>query len=208
MKGYPKPYCVNGEWYQPIPDARGFRQRGLASWYGKDFHGKKTSNGEIYNMYARTAAHKTLPLGTLVSVRNLENGKSVEARVNDRGPFVRGRIIDLSYTLAGELGVVGPGTAPVEVVALAAPVGSHDPNVYYTGNFTIQVGAFRQRDNAERLRDKLGERYRNAHVVSAEVGGEMYYRVRVGKCSSLAEAARHEKALGGAGYPEAFIVAE
>ena len=93
--GYPKPYKVFGKWYQPLPDSKGFRQRGIASWYGKDFHGKKTSNGETYDMYAMTAAHKTLPLGTYVRVHNLENNRTLEVRINDRGPFVRGRIIDL-----------------------------------------------------------------------------------------------------------------
>jgi hypothetical protein len=106
--GYPKPYKVFGKWYQPLPDSKDFRQRGIASWYGKDFHGKKTSNGEIYDMYAMTAAHKTLPLGTYVRVHNLENNRKLEVRINDRGPFVRGRIIDLSYTAAKNLDSSGP----------------------------------------------------------------------------------------------------
>ncbi|MEJ2284633.1 MAG: septal ring lytic transglycosylase RlpA family protein, partial [Desulfobacterales bacterium] len=155
--GYPKPYKVFGKWYQPLPHSKGFRQRGIASWYGKDFHGKKTSNGDIYNMYAMTAAHKTLPLGTFVRVRNLENNHEVEVRVNDRGPFVRGRIIDLSYAAAKDIGIVGPGTARVEVVALGTPVStdagsstSYVQGDYYSGNFTYQVGAFVNRENAER----------------------------------------------------------
>ena len=119
-EGAPRPYRVNGDWYQPLASARAFRERGLASWYGKDFHGKKTSSGEVYDMYAMTAAHKILPLGTYVRVRNLENGRVADVRINDRGPFVRGRIIDLSYTAARKLGVVGPGTARVEVTALGA----------------------------------------------------------------------------------------
>ena len=94
-KGHPKPYRVNGNWYKPMPDAKGFSQRGIASWYGKKFHGRKTSSGEVYDMYAMTAAHKTLPLGTWVRVRRLDSGKQIVVRVNDRGPFVHGRIIDL-----------------------------------------------------------------------------------------------------------------
>jgi rare lipoprotein A len=107
-------------WYQPLPHARDFRQRGEASWYGRDFHGRQTASGEIYDMYAMTAAHKTLPLGTYVRVQNRDNNKTVDVRVNDRGPFVRGRIIDLSYTAAHKIGVVGPGTAAVEIAALGA----------------------------------------------------------------------------------------
>ena len=154
--GYPKPYKVFGKWYQPLPDSKGFREFGRASWYGRDFHGRRTSNGEIYDMYAMTAAHKTLPLGTRVSVRHLENGRRIEVRINDRGPFVRGRIIDLSYTAARQLGIVGPGTGPVEVVALATPIAAGGPQVkldLYSGNFTFQVGAFGVRENAERLKE-------------------------------------------------------
>ena len=118
LKGHQKAYEVNGERYHPLRDHAGFTEEGLASWYGSDFHGKRTSNGELYDMYAQTAAHKTLPLGVSVRVTNTANGRSTVVRVNDRGPFVRGRIIDLSYTAAKELGVVGPGTAPVRVEAL------------------------------------------------------------------------------------------
>jgi rare lipoprotein A len=114
---YPKPYKISGKWYQPLPYARGYRERGLASWYGKKFHGRKTANGETYNMYGISAAHKTLPLGTYVTVKNLDNGKTLVVRINDRGPFVKGRIIDLSYGAAKKLGVVGPGTARVDVLA-------------------------------------------------------------------------------------------
>ncbi len=113
-----RPYVIKGITYYPIPSAQGYREQGIASWYGKPFHGRRTSNGEIYNMYADTAAHKTLPMGTMLLVRNLDNGRSTVVRINDRGPFVRERIIDLSYTKAQELDVVGRGTARVEIVAL------------------------------------------------------------------------------------------
>ena len=213
--GHPKPYKVFGQWYQPLPDSKGFRQRGIASWYGKDFHGKKTSNGEIYNMYAMTAAHKTLPLGTYVRVHNLENNRRVDVRINDRGPFVRGRIIDLSYSAADDIGIVGPGTARVEVIALATPTvtdggtpRSYESVDLNSGNFTFQVGAFVNRDNAERLVAKLSEKYKNAHIAVYDRGDQIFYRVRVGKFTTLNQAETQESILISDGYPDLFIVAE
>ena len=111
-----RPYTIKGKQYVPLASASGYVEKGRASWYGKKFHGRKTSNGETYNMYAMTAAHKTLPMNTWVRVENLENGKQIKVRVNDRGPFVSGRIIDLSYTGAKQIGMVGPGTARVRVL--------------------------------------------------------------------------------------------
>jgi len=213
--GYPKPYKVFGKWYQPLPDSKGFRQRGIASWYGKDFHGKKTSNGEIYDMYAMTAAHKTLPLGTYVRVHNLENNRKLEVRINDRGPFVRGRIIDLSYAAAKELGLVGPGTAKVEIVALGTPATTDGgtgrtfvQGDYYSGNFTFQVGAFANRENAERLKRKLAEQYKNAHITRYDRGDKVFYRVRVGAFKTLEDAVLNEALLIQDGYADAFMVAE
>ena len=213
--GHPKPYKVLGKWYQPLPHSDGFRQRGLASWYGRDFHGKKTSNGEIYNMYAMTAAHKTLPLGTYVRVHNLENNRSTVVRINDRGPFVRGRIIDLSYSAAKEVGIVGPGTARVEVVALgnrSASSGNtastYTPGDYYTGNFTFQVGAYLSRDNAERQKRRLAQRYKNAHITVYDRGDQIFYRVRVGRFSTLEEAVEQEKILIQDGFADPILVAE
>jgi len=213
--GYPKPYKVWGKWYQPLPDAEGFRQRGLASWYGKDFHGKKTSNGEIYNMYAMTAAHKTLPLGTHVRVHNLENGKKTDVRINDRGPFVRGRIIDLSYTAAKKVGLVGPGTAKVEIFVLGSPTTtdggtsrSYVQQDLYSGNFTFQVGAFLNRENAERLKRELAQSFKNAHVTEYDNGEQIFYRVRVGKVTTLEQAGKYEEYLIQNGFPDAFVVAE
>ncbi len=214
--GHPKPYRVNGTWYQPIPHARGFEQQGLASWYGRQFHGRRTSNGETYDMYAITAAHKTLPLGTYVRVHNLENGKTLDVRINDRGPFVRGRIIDLSFSAAKALGVVGPGTAKVKITALGAPVQSagvaaapaYAPLDYYSGNFTFQVGAFMERANAERLVGKLDQRYQNAHMTTYFDGRRTFFRVRVGRSTSLEQAVEYEQALIRDGFPETFIVAE
>ncbi len=212
----PKPYRVGKYWYHPLSHARDFRERGIASWYGDAFHGKQTSSGEIYDMHAMTAAHKTLPLGVFVRVTNLKNDKSIEVRINDRGPFVRGRIIDLSYTAAKKLDIVGPGTAPVEVVALGAPSspdaaatdGKYVKIDYFSGEFTIQVGAFSDQKNAQRLQSKLNESYANAHVVPYDNGRQIYYRVRVGKYTQLDKAEHFEQKLIENGYPEAFIVAE
>lgn len=115
------PYRVDGIRYEPMVSSLGYSERGVASWYGQDFHNKATANGECYNMYAFTAAHKTLPLPSVVRVTNLENNQSVVVKVNDRGPFVRGRTIDLSYAAAQSIGMVGNGTAPVLVEAIGGP---------------------------------------------------------------------------------------
>jgi rare lipoprotein A len=213
---YAKRYKVMGKWYEPRLDSHGFRQTGLASWYGKDFHGKKTANGETYNMYAMTAAHKTLPFNTYVRVHNLENGQRIDVRVNDRGPFVRGRIIDLSYTAAQEIGIVGPGTARVKIVALGKvdePLSKSEQQRsyltvdYYEGNFTFQVGAFLERQNAERLKAKLAKTYINAHITTYQKENDTFYRVRVGKFSNLNKAIEYEKILKNDGY-DPIIVAE
>jgi rare lipoprotein A len=217
LPGYPKPYKVMGKWYQPIPHAKDFRQDGIASWYGKEFHGRNTSNGEIYDMHAMTAAHKTLPLGTYVRVQNKNNNKEVILRVNDRGPFVKNRIIDLSYTAAKKLGAIGPGTIPVKVTALGAAEGpvkktgipdSFVPVDYDIGTFTFQVGAFKDKENAERLMQKLNEKYKNVHISVLKSDPEILYRVRVGKYSSLHQIIKDEKILKDVGFQDAFIVAE
>jgi rare lipoprotein A len=215
-QGYPKPYRVYGQWYQPLPHAKGFVQEGVASWYGDQFHGRRTSNGETYNMYDLTAAHKTLPFGTFVRVENLDNGHSVDVRINDRGPFVRSRILDLSYKAAKEIGMLGPGTAQVRVTALGAPAppenGGQGPQFlpmdYYSGNFTFQVGAFTEQANARRLLEKLDKKYNNAHMVPYYDGQRTFYRVRVGRSNSLEEAIAQEQLLVQDGFPDTFIVAE
>lgn len=209
---YPKPYQVFGKWYQPISDSKGYCERGIGSWYGEDFHGKKTSNGETYNMYDMTAAHKTLPLGTIVKVLNLDNNKEIIVRVNDRGPFVKERIIDLSYEAAKRIGIAGPGTASVEVAAIGQEVRSETDRVapvdYYSGNFTFQVGSFADKSNAERLKAKLEQKYKNAHINVFDDGNRILYRVRVGLCSNLDDTAKYEKILTKDGYAGVFAVAE
>jgi rare lipoprotein A len=168
-------------------------------------------------MYAMTAAHKTLPLGTFVHVRNLDNGAEVTVRINDRGPFVKGRIIDLSYTAAKKIDIATSGTAPVVIVALEhenrhrsqkKEKSEPEPLDYYKGNFTFQIGAFSDEQNALRLKERLNQTYKNAHVSEYDNGQEMLYRVRVGRASSLEQAIEYEKALIEQGFKDVFIVAE
>lgn len=211
------PYKAGKKWYKPLSHSKEFIQRGKASWYGKKFHGRKTSNGEIYNMYAMTAAHKTLPFGTYVRVKNLNNKKKITVRINDRGPFVAERIIDLSFAAAKKIGIIGTGTAPVKIVALGTAVQSAEkeskrrsyiPADYHNGNFTFQVAAFKNRENAKRLKQKLDRSFENAHLVTYDNGEEIFYRVRVGRCSTLTQVIEFEKLLNQKGFTDPFVVAE
>jgi peptidoglycan lytic transglycosylase len=158
----------------PVPQGSGRTEEGKASWYGAPFHGRRASNGEVYDMYKLTAAHRTLPFGTVVRVTNLDNGKSTVVRITDRGPFVDNRIIDLSLAAAREIESVGPGVVPVRLEILSAI----DPN---SGFFTVQVGAFRDRANAERLRDRLNASYSPIFIQQIDTADGAFYRVRVGK---------------------------
>ena len=133
-KATQRPYVINGITYYPIPSARGYVERGIASWYGEPFHGRRTSNGEIYDMYGDTAAHKTLPMNTMLLVKNLENGRTTMVRINDRGPFVQDRIIDLSFTKAKALGLAGKGAGKVEIVAMAESEQLSAPEVMVAAN--------------------------------------------------------------------------
>ncbi len=159
---------------------QGSRESGLASWYGHDFHGRKTSNGETYDMYGQSAAHKTLPFGTLVRVTDLESGRNIETRINDRGPFVYGRIIDLSYGSAKALGIVGKGVARVtlEVIELGE----------VKSKFMIQVGLFSVLDNANRVKEKLEKEDQKVYIDQIETDGQLLHRVRVGPFVSKKEA--------------------
>jgi len=154
----------------------GYAEEGNASWYGEPFHGRRGANGEVYDMHKLTAAHRTLPFETRVRVTNLNNGKSTTVRITDRGPFVENRVIDLSLAAAREIGLVGPGTAPVRVEVL----GGVDPTA---GFFTVQVGAFRDRGNAERLRNRLSGSYTPILVQQYDAPDGAFYRVRVGRIS-------------------------
>lgn len=257
--GNPDSYVVFGKRYYTEKDSRGHVERGLASWYGKPFHGRKTSSGEIYDMHAMSAAHKTLPLPTYARVTNLENGRSVVVRINDRGPFHGPRIIDLSYTAAVKLGVVKHGTAKVEVRAIDPRHRRSDAGPFLAGTgstrssnakatparrvrpaqsagrgeqeqppvqrattalassrlrpveaqstghpgrtFYLQVGAFGDQKNAERLRERLSRLVaRNEVKVLAPNGsGTPLYKVRVGPLGSERDAARVSQEIAGLG---------
>jgi rare lipoprotein A len=152
----------------------GNAQTGIASWYGPEFHGKSTSSKEIYDMNDLTAAHKTLPLGTFVMVTNLANGRAVTVRINDRGPFAKHRVIDLSYAAAKALDMIGPGTAPVRIDVLknvSPPASSQQ--------FSVQVGSFVVRENALALRRELEKNFVGVYVSPYETTRQIYYRVRV-----------------------------
>jgi rare lipoprotein A len=148
-------------------------QYGVASWYGSDFHGKPTSSGEIYDMYQLSCAHKTLPLGTTVIVTNLENGQSLELRVNDRGPFVKERIIDLSYAAAKILGIYQKGTAFVKVETVG-------PWIEEPQRLALQVGSFADEANAQKLAEVLRKNFEDVYVAKVETSTQTYHRVRVG----------------------------
>ena len=162
---------------KPGPAPSGYTEEGNASWYGEPFHGRRASNGEIYDMYKLTAAHRTLPFETIVRVTNVNNRKSTVVRITDRGPFIENRIIDLSLAAAREIDSVGPGVVPVRVEVLSPGI---DPT---SGFFTVQVGAFRERANAERLRDWLNVSFSPIFIQQYDSPDGVLYRVRVGKIS-------------------------
>jgi rare lipoprotein A len=149
-------------------------QFGVASWYGGEFHGRPTSSGEVYDMYQLTCAHNTLPLGTIVMVTNLEIGRSLELKVNDRGPFVKERILDVSYAAAQMLGIWGKGTAPVKVEVVSLAI---EPAL----RFTLQVGSFTDEANAQKLAEQLRRSFENVYVATVETLTQKYHRVRVGQ---------------------------
>jgi rare lipoprotein A len=209
--GNPPFYDVFGQRYYVLPSADGYLERGVASWYGPTFHGGNTSSGEVYDMYGMTAAHKTLPLPSYARVTNLKNGKSVIVRINDRGPFVANRLIDLSYTAAAKLDMIQGGTTLVEVRALTpgvpdelsrsaeAPV----PALY------VQAGAFADPQNAQRTLARLqAAGLENASVASPVQGLSHLYRVRLGPVHSVAEFDELAARLAALGFPEARLASE
>jgi len=214
-----RPYTIMGVTYYPLKDAYGYRKTGTASWYGKKFHGRRTASGEIYNMRAVTAAHKTLPLQTMVEVTRLDTGKKIVVRINDRGPFVANRIIDLSYAAAQRLGMANRGTAKVRVVALARgrpgkrnapPVIAGPAPDFSHGRFWIQVGAFGLSENAERLRDRLlfpRDRIRLKPTPGGD-GEKSFIRVQIGPYAEMGLADRALAAAVEQGFKTSFIVAD
>jgi len=219
--GNPKNYKVLGKWYSIRQSSKGYSKKGIASWYGKKFHGHRTSSGETYNMYAMTAAHKTLPLPTYVRVTHLENGKSVIVKVNDRGPFHENRIIDLSYSAAKKLGVTTKGTGIVKVIAI-------DPKTYQKkepyqpsvkrpsalstypakSNYKLylQVGAFVSQQNANKLHKRLSRMFKQQQIHSDFASEKNVYRVRIGPLASVAVADKLSVYLNNKGIPTAQII--
>lgn len=229
-----KPYRIAGKTYYPLESSAGYDRTGIASWYGRDFHGKKTANGERYDMHALSAAHKTLPLPTLVRVTNLENGRSIVVRINDRGPFVKSREIDLSYAAAKALGYDKKGTTRVRVQALdgsrTAVASSHQPVTTPTTasaakpapilqsksmqseppipGMYVQLGAFGQTSNADRLRNTLKIEYPSVRVQPFMSNMRRLYRVRIGPYSDVRNIESTVLNLQEKGYNDAIVIIE
>lgn len=215
--GNPSTYTVEGRTYHVLHSSRGYVKRGVASWYGTKFHNQRTSSGEAYDMYAMTAAHKTLPLPTFVQVTNLRNGKKIIVKVNDRGPFLHNRLIDLSYAAAAKLGMLATGTAPVEVRAI-------DPKAYarrrrekarrhaHAPSYALylQVGAFSDRRNAEQLRAHLNYIAADkVHITPARVNDRRkIFRVRIGPLPDVDRADSLAHKLSRHGIKEADLVVD
>jgi len=225
------PYRVAGQWYYPMQAAGAYDETGVASWYGRDFHGKDTANGERYDMHALSAAHKTLPMPTLVRVTNLENGRAVVVRVNDRGPFVKSRLIDLSYAAARELGFDTQGTARVRVQTLDQPAPTQaasqpmprnvqpaspalvafawaDPGPAAKGAIYVQLGAFSSEINAMRLRDALNQSFANVLIQPRHLSGQTLYRVRIGPFEDMRNIENTVQTLQHNGYDNAVVIIE
>jgi rare lipoprotein A len=184
-------------------EIRGEKRSCTASWYGREFHGKPTASGESFNMFALTCAHKDYPLGTKVKVTNPSNRSEVDCIVNDRGPFVSGRDIDLSYAAAKRIGLIGPGVARVDI----EPLGRYTRYVkevrysHVEGTLvTVQIGSFREESNARRLKQGLELHYKDVYIMQANVGKDSYYRVRLGKFKDSVEALKLANTLAQEGY--------
>lgn len=210
-----RPYVIKNHTYYPLPSAHGYEETGIASWYGKGFHGHSTSNGEIYNMHDATAAHKLLPMGTMLLVTNLKNGKQTVVRVNDRGPFAQGRIIDLSYTAAQKIGLIHSGTAKVTITALGE-VKRIKGKIQYkkkyaelkSGQYYVQIGAFANKFNSIRLQEKFIDAGHRAVIKKTTFqNGKVIYKVWVFVGRTLNSARKSEQALLDKGYKGAFIIA-
>lgn len=177
----------------------GTTQRGLASWYGPKFHGRATASGEIFNMHGLTAAHRDLPLGSMIEVTHLDTGRQITVRVNDRGPFVRGRILDLSYGAAQKLGMVKAGVAQIELRVVS--LGKGAPGRTYTAAYTVQAGAFREPANAVQLHGELKRDFPDAEIVVEPP----WHRIRIGRFSRRSEAEALRKQLRHRGLKAVII---
>lgn len=221
-------YEVLGKRYTVMPTSAGYQQRGVASWYGKKFHGNLTSNRETYDMYAMTAAHKTLPLPTYVRVRNLRNNKSIVVRVNDRGPFVHNRIIDLSYTAAMKLDMIRDGTSLVEVTAISfdepkgdrpvrreqasshsRPATIREQAPSHSNRIFVQVGAFGDRTNAERRLRVLSQAdIGNGFIHKESSASQTLYRVRIGPVADVVQYDVLVEQLENIGITDPYLITE
>lgn len=221
-----KPYKVAGRWYRPVDNATAYDQTGIASWYGRDFHGKQTANGERYDMHALSAAHTTLPMPTLVRVTNLENGRSVIVRINDRGPFVKNRLIDLSYAAARQLGYEQQGTTRVRVQTLDLPASNthtasraavpavllastqKNPATQLVSGIFIQLGAFSSENNANRLREQLRGQYPSTRLHPLQIASQTLFRVRIGPFKDMSGIEHTVRSLQTNGYNKAIVIIE
>lgn len=196
--GNPVSYRVMGRTYKVMSTSNGYKERGVASWYASKFHSGRTSSGEPYDMYALTAAHKTLPLPTYLKVKNLQNGRQIIVKVNDRGPFHSGRVIDLSYGAAVKLGIFPKGTAPVELEAI--------PNNYQgqarVGRYYLQIGAFQSRASAEQLKTRLQRVSKSPVLIENR---NRRYIVKVGPFNNEAASLQMKRVLSQHGYRGAFL---
>jgi rare lipoprotein A len=212
LYGNKSPYTVLGRSYRVLPSARGYDERGIASFYGNKFHGYKTSSLETYDMYAFSAASTTLPLPSYARVTNLENGKSVIVRVNDRGPFHENRLIDLSYAAAVKIGIWPKGTGLVEVRGIDPGNPAQElpaPAVVTGGHIYLQVGAFSDADNAQRLAERLRQANLGAvQVMDAEVNGRRVRRVRVGPLADVDRADEVSARIEGMGLPRPQVAVD
>lgn len=198
--GNPSNYVISGENYKVLPFSRGFVERGIASWYGHDFHGEKTSNGEIYDMNGMTAAHKHLPIPSFVRVTNLKNKRSVVLRINDRGPFYADRVIDLSYKAAQKLDIHQPGTEMVQIETIKT---SNKESVY------LQLGVFSNPANAQMLQKKVAEnKMPEPMVKEVKVDGKPAYRVQLGPIFSAAKVNEFNAKLAKMGISETWYLTE
>lgn len=212
-----RPYEIDGKTYYPLPSAQGFEEDGVASWYGPNFHGRQTSCGETYDMHGLTAAHKTLPMHTWLLVKNLENDREVTVRVNDRGPFAKGRIVDLTRTAAADLGFLGRGTARVKITALGEAetyrigleTGQRFKTIpdFQSGEFYVQIGSFTDENNARRLRDRMAATGRTMEIRRFDRGDLIFFRVQVSAGRKLSAARELEGEMEQSGFPDAFVVA-
>lgn len=209
--GNPASYEVFGKRYYTLTNSQGYHQKGIASWYGSKFHGRRTSSGETYDMYAMTAAHKTLPLPTYVEVTNLSNGRKVIVKVNDRGPFHEDRLIDLSYSAAKQLGIVSRGTGMVDIRAIT--IGEKPTNTVTNSRVPItdlptlylQVGAFSTSASAQEFKQKLQSQINEMVLIKSD--GKLY-RVHVGPLANVETGDSLASRLLDLGFNNAHIVVE